>query len=168
MKKAVSTELTKANIDRVVALLGETAGNLERLSQSLTDEQLQRPLGPGERSFAEIVAHLIYCEDRSAEAITLALLANEPLLVDIHPERQLGKLLRYDQFALADLVSYFKLRRTFLLAVLNSLTDGQWARVIREEGKARKESVYWRARGMAMHEVEHLADLEGKLNGSRL
>jgi hypothetical protein len=164
MKKAVSTELTKANIARVTAFLGETAGKLESLSQSLSDEQLHRPLGPGERSFTEVLAHLLYCEARSTEAIYLALLANEPLFTPIHPERQLGKLLRYDQLAFAELLAYFKLRRTVLLGVFNSLTEAQWARAIREEGKQRKESVYWQARGIAMHEVEHLTDLERKLN----
>jgi hypothetical protein len=165
MKKSVSTELTKANIAKVTALLGETAGKLEALSQSLGEEQLQQPLGSGERSFIQVVAHLIYCEARSAEAIYLALLANEPLFTPIHPERQLGKLLRYDQFSLAELLAYFKLRRTALLGVLNSLTEAQWARTIHEEGKQRRESVYWQTRGLALHEAEHVADLEGKLNG---
>jgi hypothetical protein len=78
-------------------------------------------LGQGQRSFTEILAHLINCEARSSEAIYLALLADDPVLVDIHPERQLGKLLRYDQLAFADLLAYFKLRRTVLLRVLASL-----------------------------------------------
>jgi hypothetical protein len=59
---------------------------------------------------------------------------------------------------------YFGLRRTVLLRVLASLTEEKWSRCIREEGKQRKESVYWRARGQALHELEHLQDLETKLN----
>jgi hypothetical protein len=35
--------------------------------------------------------------------------------------------------------------------------------VIREAGKKRKESVYWRARALAMHELDHLTDLQNKL-----
>lgn len=165
MKKPISTELTAANIARVVGLLGETAGKLTNLSQSLTEEQLNRPVAAGERSLTETLAHLIHCEARSSEAIYLALLADEPLVVDIHPERQWGKLLRYDQFAFDDLLAYFKLRRAVLLRVLDSLTESQWARTIRKEGKKRQESVYWRARTIALHEAEHLADVAGKLNG---
>ena len=36
-------------------------------------------------------------------------------------------------------------------------------KIIREEGKQRKESVYWRARTLALHELEHITDLERKL-----
>jgi hypothetical protein len=51
------------------------------------------------------------------------LLADEPVFIDIHPERQLGKLLRYDLFEFSELLTYFKLRRTVLLRVLESLTE---------------------------------------------
>lgn len=166
MKKVISTEQTKANITKVMEFLAEAPGNIENLSKHLTSEQLSQPLGSGERSFTEDLAHLINTEARSSEAIYLALLANEPLVPDIHPERQWGKLLRYDLLAFSDLLAYFKLRRAVLLRVLASLTEGQWTRVIREEGKKRKESVYWRARTIAMHELDHLSDLQRKLNGS--
>jgi hypothetical protein len=109
------------------------------------------------------LAHLVNCEARSSEAIYLALLADEPYLLDIHPERQRGKLLRLDQFDFSELLSYFNFRRTVLLCVLHSLKEEQWARVVREEGKQRKESVYWLARSIAMHELEHLTDLRNKL-----
>jgi hypothetical protein len=87
------------------------------------------------------------------------------MFIDIHPERQLGKLLRYDLLAFPDLLAYFNLRRTVLLRVLASLTEEQWARSIREAGKKRKESVYWRACSIAMHELEHLSDIESKISG---
>jgi hypothetical protein len=63
-------------------------------------------------------------------------------------------------------MAYFKLRRTVLLHVLASLTEEQWSRSIREAGKKRKESVYWRARTIAMHELEHLSDIESKLSNA--
>jgi hypothetical protein len=50
-----------------------------------------------------------------------------------------------------------------LLRVLTSLSEADWARSIREVGKQRQESVYWRARSLALHELEHLAELERKL-----
>ena len=87
MKKAVSTEATKANIANVMALLADTPVQLERLSVALDASQLRQPIKPGERSFGEVLAHLVHCEARSSEAIYLALLANEPLFPDVHPER---------------------------------------------------------------------------------
>jgi hypothetical protein len=163
MKKSVSTELTKANIVKVTELLADTPVKLESLHKGLTREQLHQPLGTGERSFAEDLAHMIHGEARASEAIYLALLLDEPLLPNIHSERQWGKLLRFDLLSAPDLLAYFKLRRVVLLGVLDSLTDEGWGRVTREAGKKRKESVYWRARALAIHELDHLTDLQNKL-----
>ena len=163
MKKTISTDLTLTNIAKVMELLTETPEQMEHLSKTLSEEQIRQPLGAGERSFAEDLAHLIHSEARTSEAIYLALLREEPLIPDIHSERQWGKLLRYDLFACSELLAYFKLRRAVLLRVLESLTEEQWARSIREEGKKRKESVYWRARSLAIHELDHLMDIQIKI-----
>jgi hypothetical protein len=163
MKKTISTDLTGTNIAKVMEALAETPPQLERLSKPLSAEQLCQPLAPGERSFTEDLAHLIHTEARSSEAIYLALLVDQPLVPDIHPERQWGKLLKFDLLPFSELLAYFRLRRLVLLRVLTSLTETQWARSIREAGKKRQESVYWRARTIAMHELDHLTDLEHKL-----
>lgn len=163
MKKAISTDLTSANIAKVMDVLAESPTQLEGLSTTLSEEQLLKPLGEGERSFTEDLAHLIHSEARTSEAIYLALLLEEPLLPDVHSERQWGKLLRYDLLSCSDLLAYFKIRRLVLLRVLASLTEEQWKRPVREEGRKRKESVYWRARSLAMHELDHLNDLQNKL-----
>lgn len=97
----------------IIDLLTDAPEKLEQLSQSLSQSQLRQPLGSGERSLTEALAHLLHCEARSSEAIYLALLAEEPIFVDIHPERQFGKLLRYDLLAYSELLTYFKLRRAF-------------------------------------------------------
>jgi hypothetical protein len=133
----------------------------------LSRQQLRQPLGEGDRSFVQDLVHLLNSEARSSEAIYLALLADEPLLVNVHPERQWGKLLRFDQFKFLDLLAYFKLRRRLLLGILESQTESQWGRVVREEGKLRNGSVYWKARSLALHEGELLAYLEGKLDRIR-
>ena len=164
MKKQISTDLTDSNIKEVLRLLAGTPVKLEGLSKGLSPEQLHKPLGSGERSFAEALAHLTNCEAITAESIYLALLKDEPLIADIHAERDLGKLLRLDLLPFSELLAYFKVRRTVLLRVLESLNEEKWSRCIRENGKQRKESVYWRARGQALHELEHLLDLESKLN----
>jgi hypothetical protein len=163
MKKQVSTDQTEENIQEVLRLFGEIPQRLERLSKGLSQSELHEPLGRGERSFVQALAHLLHCEARTSEAITLALLAKEPVFTPIHPERELGKLLQFDQMDFDELLAYFKFRRAVLLKVLHSLREDQWSRVIRQEGKQRKESVYWQARGQALHELEHVQDLETKL-----
>ena len=165
MKKSISTELTSANIANVLAIIAESPAKLESLSKLVSPDQLDQPLGAGERSFIETIAHLLNTESRSADAIFPALLTNEPLMHNIHAERDWGNLMHYEQYPLSDLLGYYTFRRTVMLHVLNGLTEAQWARVIRQEGKQRKESVYWQARGLALHELEHLSDLESKIKG---
>ena len=167
MKKLISTDMTASNIQDVLQLLRETPAALKTLSRGLSSQQLNAPLGPGERSFTECLAHLLHCEALTSQAIFLALLIDEPLLANIHPERDLGKLIRLDHMPFEELLDYFKFRRTILLRVLEPLTEKKWSRGVREEKKQRKESVFWKARGQALHELEHLQDLELKLTGKR-
>jgi len=157
MKKAISTEHTPQNVARVLALLADTPERLAALSQGRSNEALRWPPGPGERSFAETLAHLINTEWRASEAIVLALTTREPLLPTTHAEREYGKLLRHDRMSVEAMLAYFAYRRAVLMRVLHALTAEQWARTVREEEKARRESVYRLARGMALHEMEHLA-----------
>ena len=166
MKKTISTEQTSANIAQVMALLAETPQKLAELSAGLSDGALHKPLGVGERSFIENLAHLLNTEARTSESIYLALLENEPLFINVHAEHQWGQLLHYEAYPFANLLTYFKFRRTILLGVLGGLSAAHWSRTIREAGKQRRESVYWRARVQALHELEHLTDLKIKLAGS--
>lgn len=163
MTKNISTKVTSSNIAQVLGLLAETPGTLEALSRSMPVKKRNQPLGEGERSLTETLAHIINSEARISESIFLALLVDEPLIADIHSERDWGQLLRYDLSDFDELWAYFKFRRAVMLRVLSGLKEVQWSRAIREEGKQRKETVYWRARSLALHEVEHVGDLESIL-----
>ena len=163
MKKSISTDLTSANIAKIMEVLAELPARLEAMGRAVSAKKLRQPLGKGERSFAEDLAHLINSEARSSEMIYQALLVDEPYFADIHPERDWGKLLRFDLLDVTDLLVYFKTRRAVLLRVLSGLTESQWSRSVREEGKQRKETVYWRARTIVMHELDHLGELGNKL-----
>ena len=168
MKRSISSDQTESNIREVMQLLREMPSKLEALTKDLSAEQRQMSLEHGERTPTEILAHILHCEELTSQAIYLAVLKDEPLLPDIHAERELGKLLRLDMLSFDELLTYYKVRRSILMRVLESLTEKKWSRVVREEKKARKESVYWQARGQALHELEHLLDLESKLRGKSL
>ena len=163
MNKAITSDQTPANIAKVLEILTESPVRLESLSKSVSAEKFSQPLGKGERTPTEVLAHVINGEARSSEMIYQALLVNEPFFADIHPDRNWGKLLRFDLLEFSELLAYFTIRRKVLLRVLSGLKEKDWARAVREEGKQRKESVYWRARTIAMHELDHLGDLERKL-----
>jgi hypothetical protein len=158
--KKITTDPTPANITTVTDILAALPQRLATATQGLTDERLCHPIAEGERAATEVLAHLINSEARTSEAIYLALLAEEPLMLAIHSEREWGKLLRYDLLPFSELLAYFTLRRRVLLRILASLTDQQWLRVVRDENKQRKESVYWKARGLTLHELDHLDEIE--------
>lgn len=163
MKKTITTEQTPENIARVMVALTECPVRLEALVRSIPAGKLSQPFGKGERTPVEVLAHMLNGEAISSEMIYQALLVNEPSFANIHPERDMGKLLRFNELEFSELLAYFKIRRKVLLRVLSALKEKDWSRVVREEGKQRRESVYWRARTIAMHELDHLEDLEGKL-----
>lgn len=163
MKKQISAEQNDLNIQEVLRLLAGIPERIKELCGELSEEQLRSPLAPGERTPAEVLAHILHCEAITSQAIYLALLTDEPLMPDIHAERDLGKLLRLDLLSFEELLTYFKVRRRILMQVLEALTEKKWLRVVHAEKKARKESVYWQARAQALHELEHLLDLESKL-----
>ena len=163
MTNLLSTKLNAANIARVLEILAKSPSRLAAVSNAVSAEGLSQPLGKGERTPTEVLAHILNGEARSTEMIYQALLVQEPYFPDLHPDRDLGKLLRFDLLGFAELLTYFNVRRKVLLRVLSGLSEAQWARTIQEEGKKRKESVYWRARTLVMHELDHLGDLEQKL-----
>jgi hypothetical protein len=163
MNTKISTNQPPENIAKILEVLTETPIKLEALSKGLPKEKLREPLGKGERSSTEDITHLINGEARSSEMMYQALLSHEPLFADVHPDRDWGKLTRFDLLDFSDLLDYFKTRRKILLRVLSGLKEAKWSRTIREEGKKRKESAYWRARALASHELDHIQDLEKKL-----
>ena len=164
MKKSITTKPTPQNIAAVVGVLAQVPAVLESMSVALRREELLISIAEGERSFLETLAHLVNCEARTSEAIYLALLAEEPSVPDLHPERRWGKLMRHEQSDFGELLAYFAFRRKVLLRVLAELSEKQWSRVVRQEGKQRRESVYWLARVLAIHEMEHVAELESGLS----
>ena len=164
MKAGISTELSEGNISLVLKALSEIPLKLAAISQPFSENQLKLALEEGKRSFFEELSHLVNCEARTSEAIYLALLIKEPYLLSVHPERQWGKLISYEDSSFRDLLSYFKFRRNILLSVLQPLSGQAWSKVVHEKNKKRKESVYWKARALAVHEMQHLEVIKVRLS----
>ncbi len=165
--KRLSTQPSAERIALLLNVLAAAPVRLRGLSRGLTEADLTTPLGAGERSFKRDLTHLIYCAERGADHIHHALLRKEAIMPRIHAERDWGALMRYEAFDFAELMAYFVFRRTALLRILHSLSPQQWERTVRREGVKRVESVYYSARGLCLHELDHLEDLAHKL-GRRL
>ena len=157
----ISTKTTKANIEKVLALLAETPGRLADLSDGLAADQLERPLAPGEWSQKQVLAHLIACAEVRSNRIFFALLLEEPVVPDVHPQRQWERLLRYEDRPYGDLLPDFRLRRQVLLSVLRPLSEADWGREVR--GDKRAHSVFNLARNIALHEYGHCNDMQDQL-----
>ena len=163
LHKRLTTKPSDERIALILDVLAATPVRLQELSVGLSDEQLNQPLGEGERSFKRDLTHLIYCAERGSEPIHIALLLDEPFVPRIHAERDWGALMRYEAFEIAELMAYFAFRRAALMRVLHRLKRAQWDRSVQREGVKRSESVYYSARGLCLHEYGHLDDLTGKL-----
>lgn len=161
--KRLSTRQSPERIELAMAVLGATPERLENLRAGLTEAELNAPLGDGERSFKRDLNHLIYCAERGEYPIVHALLLDLPHLPRIHAERDWGKLMRYETFPVDELLAYFDFRRRALLNILRGLQPEGWERSVHRDGVKRSESVYYAARGLCLHEVEHLEDLAKKL-----
>ena len=163
MQKPISTEIAETNISQLLDILADMPSRLENLRARMSGSQLLTPLKTGERSLTENLAHLLHCEAVNAEFIYLALMREGHPFSGIHPERDFGALVHYELFPFDSLLDYFKFRRAVLLRVLSTLKFEQWSLSLPEKGKKRAESVYWRARLMALHEQEHLTEIEAIL-----
>lgn len=161
--KRLTTRQSPERIELALAVLSATPQRLHNLRAGLTEAELTAPLGEGERSFKRDLTHLIYCAERGEYPIVHALLLDQPHLPRIHAERDWGKLMRYETFPVGELLDYFDFRRRALLRILRGLKPEQWQRSVYREGVKRSESVYYAARGLCLHEVDHLEDLAKKL-----
>jgi hypothetical protein len=159
----ISTQPTSENIAAVLTLLQDTPRKLAALADDQPREALHQPLGQRERSFKENLVHLLNSEARLSEEIYLALLLDQPHLPRTHSKRDWGKLVHFQTVDLEDLLTYFQIRRKLLLNVLDDLEEESWSRTVKEEGKKRRESVFWKARALALHERDHMLDLKQKL-----
>jgi hypothetical protein len=76
----ITTQPSQANINRLLALLGETHAQFEGLTRSLLKDELCEPLSEGEWSFTEILAHLLCREEIISQSIYYALFVDDPIL----------------------------------------------------------------------------------------
>jgi hypothetical protein len=84
----ITTIPTKENINRLLTLLGESPAQVEALSAALSEEQLCESLTVNEWSFKQQLIHLLNREEITSQLIYYALLVDDPILPDIHPQRQ--------------------------------------------------------------------------------
>jgi hypothetical protein len=158
----LGTKATRTNIQKILALLEEFPQRIASLTVNLDNERLHTPLVEEEWSLVEILAHLRCCEEVWANTIYTMLALDDPELAEVHP-RQWAKVVKYDRLDFRISFRVFHLRRRELLEVLLGLPVEAWLRtgVI----KGRQHSVYSQARRLALHEADHLEQIEALIPG---
>ena len=161
--KRFSTDQTQENIEKIIDILEQTPSELVKLSKDLNSDQLHKPLAPGKRSFIEDVTHLINVEAIGSRSIFYPLMISDPILGKVHPEKDFGNLMKFDELEFEELLNYFTTRRKILLRVLKSLKPNDWSKTSAQEGRKNKDTIYRSARGLSIHEYEHLEKIKERL-----
>ena len=153
-------KITEAEIDKYLALLGETVGRIDSAVSHVDSAELTAVPPGDEWSVNHILAHLRACVDVWGDTIERMLAVDEPTLGYLSPRTYIR---RTDYYSLDFEASFstFKAEREMLLAKLQSLTFEEWQRGA--EIKGRRHTIFSQVRRMALHEAGHCEQIEGMI-----
>lgn len=151
------TQMSAADIAELLVLLAETPTRMAAATAVLTETQLHTPPAPKAWSIAQILAHLRGCDDVWTHTIYAMLVTDNPHMPVFHP-REWNKVVGYGRLPFATSLQTFTLKRAELLAVLQTLPQGRWARTAVLGNHT--HSVYSQARRLALHEATHCTEIE--------
>lgn len=155
-KKHIPTAYSEAAVSNALGILEATPPTLKEISSHISEQDFAKPIIPGKRSFKETLHHFLNIEALNYVTIYPALLIDKPKVYGLHAERDLGRLRLYEDFTRDELLTSFDLERRKTLNFLKALKKTDWQRQIIESGKSRQETIYWRARALALHDHTHV------------
>lgn len=154
-KKEIPTAFSEIAVTTIFKVLEETPVYLTSLAKHFDDHTSLEPIIEGKRSFKETLIHLLHMEALHYITIYPAFLLNKPKIYSIHAERDLSRLSLFSDFQPNELLETFCYERRKSLNFLKSLKKSDWHKALKEENKAREETIYWRARVLALHDFTH-------------
>jgi hypothetical protein len=155
-------KITPAEIAKYLAMLEEFPRAVVSSTAELAEEQLRWSPSKKDWSIVEVLAHLRACTEIWSLSIYAMLTEDKPIL-PLLDERRWAKAARYASFEFQPSFQIFCLQRQELLAVLKTLDLETWARSATIEG--RNHTVFRQSRRMALHETEHLDQIQALLDG---
>lgn len=150
----ISTDKTQENMDAILGILSTTIDKVFELANRVDD--YDSPLLVGKRSFKETIVHMINCDIVFTDEVYIGLMKKNPQVEHVHPERDVGKLLKLGKMDTKALLAYFKARREILLYVLAEIKPKDWDKIIIQPWKKTNETVYRKLRVLAVHENHHI------------
>lgn len=162
-KKEIPTKISELALQKIYEILESTPEKLNKISGYFKNENFNKPIIPGKRSFRETLLHILNIEALNYTTIYPALLLDKPEVYPLHAERDIQRLGLFENFTREELLTGFMYERKKTINFFNVLSPEQWSRQIIELNKKRKESIYWRARGLALHDYTHILILKFQL-----
>jgi hypothetical protein len=163
-KKEIPTAQSDDAIKNIFETLEETPRFLIAIAKRFDEKTSLNPIIEGKRSFRETLVHLLNIEGLNYTTIYPAFLLNKPKVYPLHAEKDFDRLSLFTDFKLKDLLQAFDLERKKTLSFLRSLKPNDWIRQLVEDNKARQETIYWRARGLAVHDYTHVHILKFQMD----
>jgi len=162
-KKEIPTSLSDVALKSIFEILEETPRYLTSIAKHFDEKSSLEPIVVGKRSFRETLIHLLNIEGLNYTTIYPAFLINKPKIYSLHAERDLDRLNLFVNFQISELLLAFDLERRKSLSFLRSLKKNDWSKELLEDNKKRQETIYWRARGLAIHDYTHVHILKFQL-----
>lgn len=163
-KKEIPASFSEDAVSNIFSTLEYTPKYLTSIAKQFDDKSSLKPMIDGKRSFRETLIHLLNMEGLNYTTIYAAFLLNKPKIYPIHAERDFDRLNLFSDFQLKELLETFCLERKKSLNFLKSLKKSDWQKQLSEKGKAREETIYWRARRLALHDFTHVQILKLQTN----
>jgi hypothetical protein len=154
-------KITPAEIEKYLAMLAAFPQTLAAGTAGLSENQLRWSPSKKDWSIVEVLAHLRACTEIWSFSIYAMLTENHPVL-PLLDERRWTKAAHYATFTFQNSFQIFVLQRDELLTVLKVLDFDTWARSASIEG--RNHTIFSQTRRMALHETEHIAQIQTLLD----
>ncbi len=147
--------------EQVLTLLAATPQRIVALTADLSPAQLHTPPTDDGWSLNDVLAHLRACADVWGNCIVTIIAGDTPTLRAINPRTWI-KQTNYLDLEFAPSLRSFITQRADLLAALEPLSPEGWLRVatVRGAGKVLERTVLFYGQWLAVHERQHVKQIE--------
>lgn len=154
---------TPAEIENYLNLLTELPQRIAKSTKGIDDARLQFKADKKAWAVNDILAHLRSCADVWGDSVE-AMLAEDHPKVPYHHPRQWIKKTNYLELSFQESFQAFQAQRNEFLKVLKGLSLADWSRGATIKG--REHTVFTQVRRLALHESEHVEQIESLLRSS--
>jgi hypothetical protein len=152
---------TKLSPEKVLTMLAEAPRRIAVLTDSLEPAQLHAAPAENDWSANEILAHLRACSDVWGGSIMTMLSESHPTIRAISPRTWIHDT-DYPDCAFSQSFQAYSQQRSQLVALLERLSPGEWARggTFTGAGRLLERTILSESSAIAVHERSHVKQIE--------